>query len=727
MPLRPGGRVIAADGNSAMGGCHGIVVGAMAPKLGHHEVRIGGVMRLLRLASAGLLALSAGAYAVAAPLPAKEPPQAAPAAYDWTGFHVGGHLGYAAGSSNWSAPGLSGTLDLFNSFDAFRGTGSYFLGLDAGYDRMVAPQWLVGVEADISFQSFSARGVGGATGFNTPATGMATYSEQAEFFGTVRGRIGYVPHLATGHWLFYATGGFAWSYDQFSRSQIAGIPAGGTATPGTTENLFMVPRVGGTVGAGVEVALTPRWAARLEYLFTDYASRGVTFPAAAQHFNSDFTVQALRLGFDYKLGDAGLPATFAAPDALELDRFALHGQTTFAEQYVPPFRAPYHGQNSLDANQGREAWGAMFFAGMKLWDGAELWIDPEIDQGFGPSNSVGAAGYPGGAAYKVGASVPYARIQRTFLRQTIDLGGDVEKVSADQNQFAGSRTANRLVFTVGKFAPTDMFDVNKYATNPRQDFMNWALINTGTFDYAGDAWGYTYGAAAEWYRGDWTVRGGVFDLPIVPNSTDLDASFDQFQWIGEVERRWQMWSHSGKIAVTGFLTRARLGSYQDADALALVTGAPATTVPVRQYRSRSGISMNAEQEITADLGVFLRAGLANGDVEPDIYTDIDRTAAAGLQLKGTQWGRPDDTFGLAGVVNGISAAHEAFLNAGGIGIEVGDGQLPHPGLEQIIETYYKFPLYGWQATLDYQFVANPSYNRDRGPVSLVAFRLYAGF
>ena len=326
----------------------------------------------------------------------------------------------------------------------------------------------------------------------------------------------------------------------------------------------------------------------------------------------------MRVGLDYKLGNDITVDTFTkVPDALELDRFALHGQTTFVEQYVPPFHAPYHGQNSLDSNQGREAWGAMFFAGVKLWDGAELWIDPEIDQGFGPSNSVGVAGYPGGAAYKVGASVPYARIQRAFVRQTIDLGGDFRESPGRSNQFDGSNTADRLVLTIGKFAPTDMFDQNKYAHQSAQDFMNWALIDTGTFDYAADAWGYTYGAAAEWYQGDWTVRGGLFDLPIVPNSTDLDPSFGQFQWVGEVERRWELWSHPGKIAFTGYLTRARLGSYQDAVQLAQLVGGPADTVAVRQYRSRGGISMNAEQEITPDLGVFMRAGVANGDIEPD--------------------------------------------------------------------------------------------------------------
>jgi high affinity Mn2+ porin len=158
-----------------------------------------------------------------------------------------------------------------------------------------------------------------------------------------------------------------------------------------------------------------------------------------------------------------------------------------------------------------------------------------------------------------------------------------------------------------------------------------------------------------------------------------------------------------------------------------LTGSPANTAAVRQYRSRTGLSLNVEQEITSDLGVFLRAGFADGAVEPDAYTDVDRTVAAGASLKGTQWGRPNDTFGIAGILDNISAAHQAYFNAGGLGLQIGDGQLPHPGLEQIIETYYAFPVASWQVTFDYQFVANPAYNRDRGPVSVVAARVHAQF
>ena len=378
---------------------------------------------------------------------------------------------------------------------------------------------------------------------------MASYAEMVEFSGTLRGRVGYAPNLGATHWLLYATGGLAWSYDQFTRTQIAGTPAGGTAMPGQVENLFVVPRAGGVAGAGVELALPSNWTARLEYLFIDYGNRSVTFPAGAQRFSSDLNVSELRFGLNYKLNgnpSSGNPA-IAAP-VPEFDNFAVHGQTTYLSQYVFPFRNPYSGQNSLAPNQGRETWDVTAFLGMRLWQGAELWVNPEIDQGFGLSSTLGVAGFPSGEAYKVGAAVPYARVPRYFVRQTIDLGGDTQKVDGAANQFSGSQTANRLVFTVGKFAVTDIFDNNKYAHDPRNDFMNWALIDTGTFDYAADPWGFTYGAAAEWYQGDWTVRGGIFDLSVVPNDVELDPHFAQFQWIGEIERRYDLWGQPGKVA-----------------------------------------------------------------------------------------------------------------------------------------------------------------------------------
>jgi high affinity Mn2+ porin len=367
------------------------------------------------------------------------------------------------------------------------------------------------------------------------------------------------------------------------------------------------------------------------------------------------------------------------------------------------------------------------FAGVRLWQGAEAWINPEIDQGFGLSGSVGAAGFPSGEAYKVGADYPYLRLHRAFLRQTIDLGGEVQKLDAGQNQFSGSQTSDRLVFTVGKIGVVDIFDTNKYAHDPRGDFMNWSIVDTGTFDYAADAWGYSVGAAAEWYQGPWTLRAGLFDLSIAPNQTALDSRFEQFQWVGELERRYSIGDQPGKVAITGFLTRGRMGSFEDAIALAALTGGPADIAAVRKYQGRGGISMNLEQQLMSNVGLFVRAGIADGDKEPYEFTDIDRTVAAGLSFSGRQWGRDDDIFGIAGVVNGISGVHQAFLNAGGLGILVGDGMLPNPGNEKILETYYSFPVFAARVTFDYQLIVNPAYNRDRGPVSVLGARVHTQF
>jgi high affinity Mn2+ porin len=683
----------------------------------------------LRGLSVTILALVTWSAANAAEQPERLPRKASPIVHNspWNGFYVGGHGGYAGGVSNWSAtepgaalPTLAGTLDFFNPFDAFKGTGSYFLGLQAGYNYVLPSRLLLGIEADVSFPNQ----IGGTQFISSSLLGQASYGELIKFSGTARARVGYT----LGNWLFYATAGFAWTFDEFTRTQFAGTPLGGTAQPGEVESLFVVPRVGGAFGGGIELVLTKDWTARLEYLYASYASRSVNFQAGAQRFDSTLSIESVRLGFNYRLGGNIDPYIFTKqPSALDLGWFALHGQMTFVEQYAPPFRSPYRGHNSLIPNEGRETWDATLAAGFKLWQGGELWIDPEIDQGFGLSSTLGVAGFPAGTAFKVGASVPYARIPRTFLRETIDLGGETEKVEPDLNQFAGSRSADRVVITVGKFSVSDVFDTNKYAQNPRKDFMNWALIDAGAFDYAADAWGFTYGAAAEWYQGNWTLRAGLFDLSIVPNSTDLDPTFKQVQWIGEIERRYQVWEQPGKIAVTAFVSRGRMGRFDDAIAFAQATGGPPDTAAVRRYTSRTGVVMNVEQRTSDDLGVFVRAGIVDGNIEPYEYSDIDRTVAAGFALTGKRWGRPDDTWGFAGIVNGISAIHEAYLAAGGLGILVGDGKLPHPGTEKIIETYYNFPLFAWQMTLDYQFIVDPAYNRDRGPVSVLGVRLHTQF
>ena len=662
---------------------------------------------------------------------AKEAPPSSPA-YDWSGFYVGGHAGLAGGHSDWRAnsldgvaPAISDRLGLYRSPNAFTEGGSFLMGVQGGYNYMLPNRVVLGIEADASFPAFQdldGLSIGGIANFTSPTLGAATYSETVLSSGTVRGRIGFAP----GHWLFYATFGFAWTYNQQILTQ--------AATGNAEDRMFA--RLGWAAGAGVEVPIAPSWTVKGEYLWTGYPAASVTYPASGQRISSDFSLQQLRLGLNYRFDDTSQPSLFAASRFVPAASvFAVHGQATFAEQAHPSFRSPYDGTNSLSGVAlGRETFDLTLSTGIKLWPGAEFWANPEIDQGFGFNNTHGAAGFPSAESYKLGSTYPYARLQRAFVRQTINLGGDIEKVDDDFYQFAGTRTADRLVLTAGRFGIADIFDTNRFANNPKVHFLNWSLINAGTFDYAGDGWGYTYGAAAEWYAGRWTLRGGVFDLSVTPaggispSAYALDPTFQQFQLVAEIEQRHVLWEQPGKIKVTGFLSRGRAGNFSAALALAQATGRSADINAVRSNASRPGVSLNLEQQLTDSIGVFFRAGWADGNVEPWDFTDIDRTVSGGVSINGRSWGRPDDTIGIAGVVNGISSTHAAFLDAGGLGILVGDGRLPNYASEKIFEAYYSYALTpSTRLSLDYQYLKNPGYNADRGPANILAARAHWQF
>ncbi|HUJ46414.1 MAG TPA: carbohydrate porin [Rhizomicrobium sp.] len=407
--------------------------------------------------------------------------------------------------------------------------------------------------------------------------------------------------------------------------------------------------------------------------------------------------------------------------------WALHAQVTHVWQYHPAFHSPYEGTNSLGSRSvGDETFDLTGYAGVRLWDGGEAWINPEVDQGFGLSDTLGVAGFPSGEAYKVGKSTPYFRLQRLFFRQTIGLGGDSANVDADLNQLGGTRDTDNLVITAGKFSVTDIFDTNAYAHDSRGDFLNWSIIDSGAFDYAADAWGYSYGITGEWTQSWRTLRAGLFDLSRVPNSTKLERGFGQFEADAEIEARYPAFGQTGKIKLLGFVNRGRMGSYDDAVELANLTGTIPDTSLVRRYRSRPGVVLNVEQPLGDGFGAFLRASLNDGSKEAYEFTEINNSVALGLSVSGKRWGRGDDTAGIAGVSNGMSKSAQRYFANGGLGILIGDGQLPHYEREQILEAYYSAALTNHLSlSTDYQFIANPAYNRDRGPVSVLGARLHA--
>jgi high affinity Mn2+ porin len=274
----------------------------------------------------------------------------------------------------------------------------------------------------------------------------------------------------------------------------------------------------------------------------------------------------------------------------------------------------------------------------------------------------------------------------------------------------------------------DTFDTNTYAHDPRGDFFNWSIIDSGAYDYAADAWGYSYGIAAEWTQSWWTFRAGVFDLSTIPNTTSLQTDFSQFEIVTEFEARHQTFGQAGKVKLLAFANRGKMASYRDAVALANATGTVPDVTLVRKYRTRPGMALNIEQGINSDLGVFLRLSANDGSKEAYEFTEINKSVAVGASLKGISWGRVNDTVGVAAVVNDISDAARQYFGAGGLGILIGDGQLPRKGTENILEAYYRASLVeGVSATLDYQFVDHPAYDVSRGPVHILGLRLHAEF
>ena len=211
-------------------------------------------------------------------------------------------------------------------------------------------------------------------------------------------------------------------------------------------------------------------------------------------------------------------------------------------------------------------------------------------------------------------------------------------------------------------------------------------------------------------------------MPRVSNGTALDSKFlDAWGMVTELERDYTLNSYPGVVRLLAFVNHAHMGSYQVA---VNDPQRPADIDATRDYRFKYGFGLNVEQELGCNLGAFTRLSWSDGRSEAWAFSDVDRTATVGLSLKGAAWGRPNDTVGLAGAFNAISQEHQDFFAAGGLGILAGDGQLNY-GLEKILETYYNCQL--WKTihlTLDYQFITDPAFNRDRGPVSVLAARLH---
>jgi high affinity Mn2+ porin len=663
--------------------------------------------RVPTLPSFALFALAFADAATAAelvrPMPVKAP---VVSWYDgWTGLYFGGGVGYGRGHARTTFfdPDPSPSS---NSF------GSQFASGQIGYNYLLPSRLLLGIEADVSFPNYLA--ADDVVAFRTtPQTDVA---HRIDSFGTVRGRIGH----AFNQWLIYATGGFAWSQARFQQ------------TPGLVLEQDKVLRVayGWAAGVGAEVAFTPHWTVKLEYLYSRFGAVDAVFPSGTR-YDSTFDLHLLRVGLNRQLrwDDAETLFKKAPSGGWKEDIWNIHGQTTWVGQGYRHFHSPYQGDNSLSGdNQFRNTGSLTAYIGIRPWDGGEVYINPELMQGFGLSDVHGVGGIPNGEAQKSDFPAPRMNMARMFLRQTFGLGGEQEIIEDGPNQLAGKKDISRITVTVGRFSILDIFNGNAYANDARTNFLNWNMYGGGSYDWNMDKLSWTWGAIVDFNQKHWAFRVGYTLLNVESNSNMYDLHIpERGQYLAELELRYQLFSQPGKLRLMGWLNRGNMGSY--AAALALPTTDPnfPDITLTRQTRINYGFLANLEQAITDDIGVFSRASWSPGQIEIMGWTDCSESLSFGTVLKGTAWGRPDDRIGVAGLVEGLSPIARAYFAAGGLGITIGDGMLNYR-TERILEAYYAYSISKWTTfSLDYQYIVNPGYNADRGPVSVFAARFHAEF
>ncbi|MFA6051964.1 MAG: carbohydrate porin [Methylobacter sp.] len=336
-------------------------------------------------------------------------------------------------------------------------------------------------------------------------------------------------------------------------------------------------------------------------------------------------------------------------------------------------------------------------------------------------------------------------LSRAIYRQTVSFGGTNTEVKSGPMQLGGTVDSRRFVFTAGTFSILDIFDKNTYAADLRRQFVNMAFLSNAAYDFAADARGYTSGLAGEFYFDDWAFRFARIAGPKDPN--DLPKEFNILKFYGdqaELEHKHVIKGQPGAVKILAYRNRERLGRFSDA--IAAFQADPnknATTCTTFNYESdnasapdlcwarkpniKMGIGINMEQGITQDIGVFFRGMYSDGKTEVYSYVPADRSISFGAAMKGLRWGREKDTLGLGYAQSWISTQHATYLNMGGIDGFIGDGRLNYKP-EQVMDIYYQ-----WHAmsstwfTLDYQHLANPAYNADRGPVDIYNARIHFEF
>jgi high affinity Mn2+ porin len=407
-----------------------------------------------------------------------------------------------------------------------------------------------------------------------------------------------------------------------------------------------------------------------------------------------------------------LPMIAFGQSASIYQKYSLHFQQTAIYQYHDAFTARYSGDNSLqNVEEGALSLTSTLFFDLGLWKGANFTFNPELSGGKGLSQAKGLGGFTNGETFRIGNPEPVVYVARLFVSQDIDL-----------------KKNRNLKIVVGKFGLADYFDFNTYSHDPRTHFMNWSLMAQGSWDYAANTRGYTSGMYAEYNHPKFQIRGAFVAVPTSANGPDLDYQYVQSNGINlELTKPFKINStYSGIVRFLTFRNQAGMGNYDQANK---ETNSKPDIIKSRSpFRTKFGIGINAELTHSDLWGSFARLGWNDGNNETWAFTEIDASASIGFHFYGKIWKRPKDFAGIAWVSNGLSTSHQTYQKMGGNGFMIGDGNLNYRQ-EGILEIFYSYEIPYTRVTLspDFQYVINPAYNKDRGPVAVWALRLHTEF
>ena len=471
------------------------------------------------LAGVAFGALTLGSPAMAADIPLKAP-YLRPA-FDWSGFYIGGHTGYGRGSSfaTLTDPAFATTNSVVSGVIG---------GVQAGYNYRLSLRPAVRRRSRSDLSELPA--------VESRCRRSRRRAPTSKSAGTMSAPCAAASATPAGLGWSTPPAGFAWAGERFLN----------TPTGVDVEEKHINVRPGWAAGAGLEYAFAPHWSVQLEYLYAQFGNAPMSASpqerSTIQRSTSSSSASASTARSIGRDRTAGTPKTDLTDP--ESDRWEIHGQTTYLGQGYPAFRAPYTGTNSLTpARQAQATWSNSLYLNARLWEGGEVYYNPELLQGFGLSDTVGLAGFSSGEAQKSNFPYPHYNTSRLYVRQTFGFGGEQEELASGQQQLAGKVDVNRLTLQAGKFSVGDVFDGNAYAKDTRKDFMNWSIWAPGAFDYAADKLGLTYGMTAELNQKNWALRGGYFLMGAVSNSNNFDTQvFRRGQYVAELETRYSLFS-----------------------------------------------------------------------------------------------------------------------------------------------------------------------------------------